>query len=95
MRTHRLPTDPRLGGSLLKVQRLNGPAASWFFDPTTERAKRLLGEPSKILFPFKKVILTVILVGISAAIALFPVRRSVTRMFVDHDKTCVLNAGHR
>jgi len=84
-----------LAGSLLKVQKLSGPAASWFFDPTTERAKHLLGEPSKIRLPFKKIFLTVVFLAISTAVALIPVRKSVTAMFVDHDKTCVLNASHR
>ena len=43
-----------LVSSLLKVQKLNGPAASWFFDPTTERAKHLLGQPARIPLPLKK-----------------------------------------
>jgi Zn-dependent protease with chaperone function len=84
-----------LAHSLLKVQKLNWPAASWFFDPTAERAKHLLGEPSRFSLPLKKIFLTAIFLGISVAIAMFPVRKSVTAMFIEHNRTCVLNSGHR
>jgi Zn-dependent protease with chaperone function len=90
--SHANPLD--LAGSLLKVQRLNGTAASWFFDPTTERAKHLLGQPSKIPLPLKKAFLTMILLAISAFIALVPVKKSVSSLFINHDKTCVLRSGH-
>jgi Zn-dependent protease with chaperone function len=83
-----------LAGSLLKVQKLNGPAASWFFDPTTERAKHLLGQPARIPLPLKKAFLTIILLAISAFIALVPVKKSVCSLFINHDKTCVLRSGH-
>lgn len=87
------PTD--LAGSLLKVQKLNGPAASWFFDPTTERAKRLLGQPARIPLPMKKAFLTVILLAVAAFVALVPVKKGVSSLFIDHDKTCVLRSGHK
>jgi len=83
-----------LVGSLLKVQKLNGPAASWFFDPTTERAKHLLGQSARIRLPLKKASLTIILLAISAFIALVPVKKSVSSLFINHDKTCVLRSGH-
>jgi len=83
-----------LVGSLLKVQKLNGPAASWFFDPTTERAKHLLGQPARIPLPLKKTFLTIVLLAISAFIALVPVKKSVSSLFINHDKTCVLRSGH-
>jgi Zn-dependent protease with chaperone function len=83
-----------LVGSLLKVQKLNGPAASWFFDPATERAKHLLGQPARIPLPLKKAFLTVILLAISGMIALVPVKKSVSSLFINHDKTCVLRSGH-
>jgi len=89
-------TDPLdLASSLLKVQKLSGPAASWFFDPTTERAKHLLGEPARIPLPFKKLFLTAVFLAISTLIILIPVRKRVTAMFINHDKTCVLNSGAR
>jgi hypothetical protein len=84
-----------LAGSLLKVRRLSGPAPSWFFDPTTERAKILLGQPSRIALPRKKVFLTLILLAASASIALIPVKKSVSSLFINHDKTCVLRSGHK
>ena len=83
-----------LVGSLLKVQKINGPAASWFFDPTTERAKQLLGQPSRIPLPLKKTFLTIVLLAITAMIALVPVNKSVSSLFINHDKTCVLRSGH-
>jgi Zn-dependent protease with chaperone function len=83
-----------LVGSLLKVQKLNGPAASWFFDPTTERAKHLLGQSARIRLPLKKASLTIILLAISAFIALVPVKKGVSSLFINHDKTCVLHSGH-
>lgn len=79
-----------LVGSLLKVQKLNGPATSWFFDPTTERAKHLLGQPSRIPMPLKKTFLTIVLLAITTMIALIPVKKSVSSLFIKHDKTCVL-----
>jgi len=83
-----------LVGSLLKVQKLNGLEASWFFDPTTERAKHLLGQPAKIPLPLRKAFLTIILLVISAFIALVPIKKSVASLFINHDKTCVLRSGH-
>jgi beta-lactamase regulating signal transducer with metallopeptidase domain len=83
-----------LASSLLKVQRLNGPAASWFFDPTTERAKYLLGQPSRVPLPLRKAFLTIILLAVLAFIALVPVKKNVTSLFINHDKTCVLRSGH-
>jgi Zn-dependent protease with chaperone function len=80
--------------SLLKVQKLNGPAASWFFDPTTERAKHLLGQPARISLPLKRAFLTFVLLGASAFIGLVPVKKRVSSLFIDHDKTCVLRSGH-
>jgi Zn-dependent protease with chaperone function len=85
------PTD--LVSSLLKVQKLCGSAASWFFDPTTERANRLLGQPSKIPIPLRRAFLTIILLVIAAFFALVPVKKNITSMFIDHDKTCVLRSG--
>jgi Zn-dependent protease with chaperone function len=82
-----------LVGSLLKVQKLNGPA-SWFFDPTTERAKHLLGQPARISLPLKRAFLTFVLLAASAFIGLVPVKKSVSSLFINHDKTCVLRSGH-
>lgn len=84
-----------LVGSLLKVQKLNGSAASWFFDPTTERAKHLLSQPARIPLPLKKTFLTIVLLAITAMIAMVPVRKGVSSMFINHDKTCVLRSGHK
>lgn len=83
-----------LVSSLLKVRKLDGPAASWFFDPTTERAKHLLGQPAGISLPLKKAFFTLVLLAISAFIALVPVKKSVSSLFINHDKTCVLRSGH-
>lgn len=91
-----LKTDPAdLAGSLLKVQKLHAPAASWFFDPTTERAKHLLGQPSRIPLPLKRTFLTIILLAISAFVALVPVKKGVASLFINHDKICVLRSGHK
>ena len=84
-----------LASSLLKVRKLNGSAASWFFDPTTERAKHLLGQPARIPLPLKKTFLTIVLLAITAMIAMVPVRKGVSSMFINHDKTCVLRSGHK
>jgi len=83
-----------LVSSLLKVRKLNGPAASWFFDPTTERAKHLLGQPAAISLPLKRAFLTLVLLVLTAFIALVPVKKSVSSLFIDHDKTCALRSGH-
>ncbi len=83
-----------LVSSLLKVQKLNGPAASWFSDPTTVRANHLLGQPARIPLPLKRAFLTFALLAISAFVALVPVKKSVSSLFIDHDKTCVLRSGH-
>jgi Zn-dependent protease with chaperone function len=82
-----------LVGSLLKVQKLTGPAVSWFFDPTMERAEHLLGRPSRIPLPIKKALLTIILLAISGFIALAPVNKGISSLFINHDKTCVLRSG--
>ena len=83
-----------LVASLLKVRKIGGPAASWFFDPATERVKRLLGEPSKVRRPLARVLLTAVLLAATTFIALVPVRKSISSMFIDHDKTCVLRKSH-
>ncbi|MGZ5514017.1 MAG: M56 family metallopeptidase [Candidatus Aminicenantales bacterium] len=83
-----------LASSLLKVQKLNGPAASWFFDPTTERAKQLLGQPATMSLPLKKAFFTLVLLVITVFFALVPIKKSVSSMFINHDKTCVLRSGH-
>jgi len=88
--------DPMdLVSSLLKVQKLNGPAASWFFDPTMERANQLLGRPARISLPLKRAVLTLVFLVITAFVALLPVKKSVSSLFIDHDKTCVLRTGQR
>jgi len=90
-----LRADPLdLAASLLKVRKIGGPAVSWFFDPANERVKRLLGEPSKVRRPVARVFLTAVLLAATAFIALVPVRKSMSSMFVDHDKTCVLRKSH-
>ena len=87
-------SDPLdLVSSLLKVQKVDGPAASWFFDPTTERAKQLLGQPATIMLPLKKGLLTVVLLVITVFIALVPVKKSVSSLFINHDRTCALRSG--
>lgn len=86
------PAD--LVSSLLKVQKLNGPAASWFFDPTMERANHLLGQPGRISLPQRRAFLTLVLLAITAFVALVPVKKSVASLFIDHDKTCDLRSGH-
>ncbi len=91
----RSQSDPLdLVSSLLKVQKLNGPAASWFFDPTEVRAKQLLGKPTTISLPLKKAFFTLVLLAITAFIALVPVKKSVSSLFINHDKTCALRSGH-
>jgi hypothetical protein len=82
-----------LGG--LSLLSLLGPAASWFFDPTTERAKHLLGQPARIPLPLKKTFLTIVLLAITTMIALVPVKKNVSSLFINHDKTCVLRSGHQ
>ena len=93
IRSQASPLD--LAASLLKVQKVGGPAASWFFDPTTERAKHLLGQPASIPLPLKRALLTIILLLLSAFIALVPVKKSVASLFINHDKTCVMRSGHK
>lgn len=83
-----------LAASLLKVQKIGGPAASWFFDPVTERVKRLLGERSNVRRPLARVLLSAVLLAATAFIAMVPVRKNISSMFIDHDKTCVLRKNH-
>jgi Zn-dependent protease with chaperone function len=91
-----LKADPAdLAGSLLKVQKLSGPAASWFFDPTAERAGRLLGQRSRVPLPLERAFLSLILLAVLAFVALVPVKKSVASLFINHDKTCVLRSGHK
>ena len=89
-------SDPAdLAVSLLKMQRSGGPAASWFFDPTAERAKHLLGERSRVRQPLARVLLTVVVLAASAWIALTPVKQSLSAMFINHDQTCLLRSRQR
>ncbi len=93
-RAARLETGPlEVAGSLLKVRKLAGVQASWFFDPTEERVKRLLGMPAGLLPSFRRVGLTIVLLTATVFVALVPVKRSLSSMFINHDKTCVLRAG--
>lgn len=95
--THSLEnrSDPLdLASSLLKVRKVSGPAASWFFDPATERIKPLLGERSSVRRPLARALLTVVLLAATTFIALVPVRKSLSSMFIEHDKTCVLRKSH-
>jgi Zn-dependent protease with chaperone function len=89
-----LRADPLdLAASLLKVRKIGGPAASWFFDPATERVNRLLGERSKVRRPRTRVLLTAVLLAATTFLALVPVKKSISSMFIDHDKTCVLRTS--
>ena len=90
----RSQSDPLdLVSSLLKVQKTNGPAASWFFDPTEVWAKELLGRPATISLPLKKAFFTLVMLVITVFIALVPVKKSVSSLFIDHDRTCALRSG--
>lgn len=84
-----------LASSLLKVQKLGGPAASWFFDPATERARHLLGERSRASLPLKRILATLVFLAIAVLVVMLPIRKNVTAMFINHDKTCVLSSDHR
>jgi Zn-dependent protease with chaperone function len=84
-----------LASSLLKVQRLGGAATSWFFDPATERANHLLGERPTIRWPFKRILATLVLLIMAGFVVMVPIRKNVTAMFINHDKTCVLSPGHK
>jgi len=86
------PTD--VAGLLLKTSKLEGVHASWFFDPTTERIKRLLGEKTRIVPTFKTIVLAGVLLALTAFIALVPLKKSLITLFIQHDQTCVLRAGH-
>lgn len=82
-------------GLLLKVRKLDGLQTSWFFDPTTERVKRLLGERTRIVPSFKKIVLAIVLLAITAFIALVPLKKNLIPMFISHDQTCILRPGHK
>jgi len=82
-------------GLLLKVRKLDSVQASWFFDPTTERIKRLLGERTRIVPSIKKIVLAIVLLAITAFIALVPLKKNLISMFISHDQTCVLRPGHK
>ena len=89
-----LQADPvDLAVSLLKIQKLGGPAASRFFDPATERVGHLFGKRSKIRQPIARILLTVILLAGSAFLAFIPVQKTISSMFINHDKTCVLRTS--
>ncbi len=80
---------------LLKTSKLEGVHASWFFDPTTERVKRLLGARTKIAPSLKTIVLAGVLLALTAFITLVPLKRNLISLFIQHDQTCVLRAGHR
>lgn len=82
-------------GLLLKAGKLDGLQASWFVDPTTERVKRLLGERTRIVPSFKKIVLATVLLAITAFIALVPLKKNLVSMFISHDQTCVLRPDHK
>ncbi len=84
-----------VAGVLLKTSKLEGVHASWFFDPTTERIKRLLGEQARIVPTFKTIVLAGVLLALTAVITLVPLKKSLITLFIQHDQTCVLRAGHR
>jgi hypothetical protein len=46
-----------------------------------------------IIKPKAKSFLTIILLAFTAMIALVPVNKSVSSLFINHDKTCVLRSG--
>ncbi len=83
-----------LAGSLLKVGAAAGPAISGFFDLTTERAKRLLGEPTSVRPPLARFVFSAIVLAAAALLAAVPIKKSVSDAFLNHDKTCVLRAKH-
>lgn len=96
VRSVRSPAEAAdLASSLLRVRPLGGAGASMFFDPVLARAKNLAGEPLRISAPFKKLVLAVVFLVVSALIVMIPVRQSVTAMFVHHDQVCVLKTSHR
>jgi hypothetical protein len=83
-RSIELRGDPMsLVGLLLKVRDLNGLQASWF------------GKRTMIFPPFKKVILTVVLLAITTFIVLVPLKKNLVSMFVNHDQVCVLRQEHK
>lgn len=91
-----LQADPvDLAVSLLKVQKHGSPEASRFFDPATERVGHLFGRRSKIRQPIARILLTVVLLVVSAFIAFIPVKKSISSMFINHDKTCVLRTSRK
>ena len=81
-------------GLLLKARKVDGLQASWFVDPTTERVKRLLGVRTRIFPSFKKIVLAIVLLAVTAFIALVPLKKNLISMFISHDQTCVLRPGH-
>jgi len=82
-----------LAAALLKVQKSGGLAASWFFDPTRERTRHLLGERVKIAWPVKRIVVSIILLATIAFLALVPVKRSLSSLFIEHDKTCLVRSS--
>jgi Zn-dependent protease with chaperone function len=96
VRSVRSPAEAAdLASSLLRVRQLSGAGASMFFDPVLARARNLTGEPLRISAPFKKLVLAVVFLALSAFVVMIPVRKSVTAMFLEHDKACVLNADRK
>jgi Zn-dependent protease with chaperone function len=88
--------DPtNVAGLLLKTSKLEGVHASWFFDPTTERVKRLLGEQTRIVPTFKTIVLAGVLLALMVFITLWPLKKSLVTLFIQHDQTCILRADHR
>ena len=84
-----------LAGSLLKVRKLNGLAASWFFDPTAERLKRLLGVRTTVRPPSTRVALTAAVLAVSVFLSLVPLKTSVTSMFINHHRTCAMRPDQK
>jgi Zn-dependent protease with chaperone function len=84
------PVD--LASSLLKVERSRGPAAAWFFDPSSERLQYLLGQGSTIRQPFARILLSALALAILVLISLAPFDKSVSAAFMNHDKTCAMRS---
>ena len=61
----------------------------------TVQAKRLLGERSKTRRPFARVLLSAVVLAMTAFITLVPVEKSISATLINHGKTRVLRAGHQ
>lgn len=84
--------DPlEIACGLIKAQRLQSLAASWFFDQNRERIKGLLGQPIKATPPLSGAIISFVLIIVFGFFSFAPVKKAAAGALFDHEKSCAVH----